>query len=200
MPPKERFSFEKVLETAFDILRKSGWSCVTARAIAKALKASTMPVYSAIGSMKRLENALKSRAYTMLADFQTRPHTPNPILNMAVGQVLLSRDEPHVYRFLHIDSPVPLGSAARKTFDLEIEKRLGKPLPFSAYLDPHALARLDTISLKAWIFTHGLSMALMNGLIRGLGEKEIITLLEEAGGAFVMWESSLKNKKARSRT
>lgn len=188
MPRIPKYSPAIILEAAFGILKRFGWQAVSARAIAESLQASTMPIYSALGSMKDLEKRLKAMVYQHLAEYQTRPYTPNVLLNLAVGQVLFARDEPYLYRFVFLDSPATLGSAERRKLEREVEKRLGAPLPFAAYFDRAALRKLDQISLNAWLFTHGLSMAVMHGLLGAITEKRIIALLEEAGGAFVTWE------------
>jgi AcrR family transcriptional regulator len=192
MPPKMKFDHTAVLDTAFGILKKKGWSSVTARSIAKALKASTMPVYSALGSMQALEKKLKQKAYAVFADFQSKAYTDNDLLNMAVGQVLFARDEPFLYRFLHFDSPVPLSSKEQKDLSNEVAKRLGRPIPYNKYLGSITTDTLDNISIKSWIFTHGLSMGIMNGNVPSMDDTKIIALLREAGGAFVSWESSKK--------
>lgn len=188
MPRIPKYSPDVILEAAFGILRTSGWHAVSSRAIAETLNTSTMPIYSAVGSMKDLEKRLKAKVYQSLAEYQTSPYTPNVLLNMAVGQVLFARDEPFLYRFIFLDSPGELGSPERRTLEREVEKRLGTPLPFAAYFDRAALRKLDQITLNAWLFTHGLSMAVMNGLLGAVTEKRIVSLLEGAGGAFVLWE------------
>jgi hypothetical protein len=193
MPPRERFSFEKVLETAFTILRKSGLKAVTARAIAKALKASTMPIYSAIGSMRNLEKKLRYKALGLFAEYQVRPYTDNTLLNMAVGQVVFARDEPELYRFIQVDKPVPISSKEQKELSDEVSKRLGKPIPYKTYFGSMKPAVLDAVSFKAWIFTHGLAMGVMSGNLGKMTEKEIIGHLSEAGWAFTKWANS-KNK------
>jgi AcrR family transcriptional regulator len=181
-----------VLNTTFDILKKKGWAAVTARSVAKALKASTMPVYSAIGSMQALEKKLKQKAYAVFADFQSKPYTDNELLNMAVGQVLFARDEPFLYRFLHFDSPVPLSSREQKELSDEVSKRLGRPIPYDTYFGTINADAINAISLQSWIFTHGLATGVMNNNLPPMNDAEIIGLLQNAGGAFVSWESSKK--------
>ena len=188
MPPKTRFESEKVITVALKILISSGWSTVTARSIAKELKSSTMPIYSAIGSMETIEKELKKRAYAILAEYQSRPYTENVLLNMAVGQVLFARDHANLYRFLYIESPVPLTSVEQKALNDEIIRRLGQPLPYDVYFNITKHSMLDAISLMVWIFTHGLAMAVMSGNIGPMDDDEIILRLKDAGGAFYTWE------------
>ena len=196
---RTKFSFEDVLAAAYGILRRSGRTAVTSRAIAKALGSSTMPVYSALGSMTRLEKALKTKAFASFADFQTRPYTPNVLLNIAVGQVLFARDEPQLYRFLHLDRASVLNSPEHRVYEREVERRLGTPIPFAAYLDRATLENLDDISLNVWLFTHGLSMAVMDGLLGKITDRRIIALLQGAGGAFVTWEQTKKKSAKETR-
>ena len=193
MPPKMKFDQTVVLDTAFEILKKKGWTAVTARSVAQALKASTMPVYSAIGSMQDLEMKLKQKAYAVFADFQSKTYTDNELLNMAVGQVLFARDEPFLYRFLHFDRPVPLSSREQKELTEEVSRRLGRPIPYDAYFGMIGSEALSEISLQSWIFTHGFAVGVMNKNLPPMSDTEIIKRLQNAGGAFVSWA----NKKTR---
>ncbi|MBN8217017.1 MAG: TetR/AcrR family transcriptional regulator [Spirochaetes bacterium] len=184
MPPKEMFTLEKVVDAAFSILRKSGWPAVTARAIAKALKSSTMPVYSAMGSMEALEAALKRKALVRLAEYQARPYTENEFLNLGVGQVRFARDEPSLYRFLLLESPIPLSAHDQKELRGEVVRLLGRPFPVKTYFGGLQTGAFDAIALKGWIFTHGLAMGLMNGNLPPMDDARLIELLSDAGLAF----------------
>jgi AcrR family transcriptional regulator len=188
MPPRTTFDRKVVLDTAFRILRKEGWKGVSARSIARHLKASTMPVYSSIGSMKKLESALRHMVYERLADYQSRRYTQNVLLNIAVGQVVFARDEPMLYRFLHLDRPVKLSTREQKVMTTILADRLGGSIPYTEFLGTLSTAKLNAISLKAWIFTHGMAMGLMSHSLPSMSDEKIVALLEQAGGAFMLWE------------
>lgn len=147
-----------------------------------------MPVYSSIGSMQCLEKELKKKAYGLLAEYQAKAYTENELLNIAVGQVLFAKDEPMLYKFLHMDSPTSLSSKEQTQLMADVSRRLGHTITFESYFGMASPKMIDTISMKSWIFIHGLSMGLMNGNLPKMDDKAIISLVKEAGGAFVAWE------------
>ena len=57
MAPKQKITREQLLESAFDITRKEGFSAVTARSVAKAAGCSIQPVFSQFDTMEALRTA-----------------------------------------------------------------------------------------------------------------------------------------------
>src|SRR5512147_2383408 len=103
MAPKTTFSADAVMDAAFAVLRKEGIEKLSSRKIAERLKSSTTPVYSGIGSMKKLEEALLARANELLFRFQTTPRTGHIFLDMGVGYALFAKEEPMLFRALFLD-------------------------------------------------------------------------------------------------
>ena len=54
--------------------------------------------------------------------------------------------------------------------------------------------KLDKVTLQSWIFTHGLAVLIYSGALTKLTSENIVTMLEDAGGAFFAWEK-YKHKK-----
>lgn len=57
LAPKQKITREQLLESAFDITRKEGFSAVTARSVAKAAGCSIQPVFSQFDTMEALRTA-----------------------------------------------------------------------------------------------------------------------------------------------
>ena len=55
MPPVEKFSREKVISAAFELVRKHGMGKLSARSVAHRLGSSTAPVYNHFSSMPELK-------------------------------------------------------------------------------------------------------------------------------------------------
>jgi len=190
-PPKTKFTKEKIYEAAFAILKKKGWAQVSARSIAKALDASTMPIYSTVESMEEVEKELKARTIKTMHEFQLGQYTDNPFLNSALGYILFARNLPHLFRFLYFERPEPVSGQELK----ELKKRLPKELRELAvdYFRQKAPCDLNEVTLYNWIFTHGLAALLHSGVLTNLTDDEIITMLENSGKAFFKLEN-LKKK------
>ncbi len=192
-PPKSKFTKEKILETAFIILQKRGWSHVSARTIAKELKASTMPIYSSVESMEEVEKELWTRAFESLQKYQLEKYTDNPFLNSAIGYIFFARDLPNLFEFLFFERPEKISASELHKLRTRLPKEL-RDLSIDFFRKISA-QKLDRVTLQSWIFTHGLAVLIYSSALTKLTSESIITMLEDAGGAFFAWE---KNKHKKS--
>src|SRR4030042_199696 len=100
MPARSSFTREMFINAAFKIVRVKGWDRLSARSLAKELNCSTMPIYSYLKSMKRLNKELGKRAIGLLLTYQTTPRTRNTFLDTGLGYVLFAKRERNLFRFL----------------------------------------------------------------------------------------------------
>jgi AcrR family transcriptional regulator len=194
-PPKSKFTKEKILNTSFVILQKKGWSHVSARTIAKELNASTMPIYSSVESMEEVEKELWTRAFESLQKCQLEKYTDNPFLNSALGYIFFARDLPNLFKFLFFERPEKIAASELH----KLRKRLPKELhdlsiDFFRKISPQ---KLDKVTLQSWIFTHGLAVLIYSGALTKLTSDDIISMLEDAGGAFFAWEKHKHKKNSK---
>ena len=182
---------ERIVEAALAIIREGGWAAVSARAIAARLGASTMPIYSAVGSMAELKGAAAARAAELLAAAQRVRRTGDEILDLAVGYVAFAREEPRLFRFIGEAQGGPEGRAATEE---SLEEQLATGAPgvaspalrslLAEFADP---ARRKDFVFRSWVFTHGLAEMLVSGLV-AMDDAEIARQLGAAGGAFYTYD------------
>lgn len=181
------YSYEQIVNAAFELTRERGWQGVTTRAIAKKLGSSTMPIYSHVKSVEELEKELQTRASILLKEFQQRPYTEHTLLNLAFGYVAFARDEKQLFRFLYLDRPRRLGlktmSGMKDAFFSEFgaESDAGKALMELRESGQEALIQYT------WIFTHGLAMLVNSGVFSSNSDQVILVYLKNAGEAFYLW-------------
>jgi AcrR family transcriptional regulator len=210
MAKKTVYSREDIISTAVELVRKGGREALTARAIAKELDSSTMPIYSLMGSIEAIEAAVAEKAYALMKEFQKRQYTDDGLVDLGVGYVAFARDERRLFNFLYREyRPQPKalpaaddainGDAALigppSNFADHLDSNYGDirgMAAFSASIDPKALSSL---AYKSWIFTHGLAELVAGGALAGLSNDAIADLLGEAGGAFYTYESITKGEK-----
>ncbi len=183
------YSYEQIINAAFELIREHGWQGVTTRAIAKKLGSSTMPIYSHLKSLEELEKELRAKASSLLKEFQQRPYTEHTLLNLAFGYVVFARDEKHLFRFLYLDRPrrLDLGamSEMKNTFFSEfgVESAAGRALLELKKSGQEALIQYT------WIFTHGLAMLVNSGALASNADQVILEYLKNAGEAFYLWRT-----------
>ena len=182
-----------ILKAALKILRKEGWGGISARAIAKKLKCSTMPIYSHFTSMKKLESSLKEESVHKLIEYQLKPYTDNPFLNLSIGYVHFAREEKGLFRFLFIERPAALSKTQlNRLLKRDIVSRLHELLgvtdmdqsPINKYFSSFDGDEIAKIAKHALIYTHGLAVLVSGGMMKSLNDKEITDLLLWSGDAF----------------
>jgi len=186
VPPKKRYSKSEIADAAFRIVREKGCAALSARSIAASLSSSTMPIYSNVASMGEIEETVHKKALDLLLEYQMKDYTENPFLNLAVGYIVYAREEANLFRFLFIERPRAM--TGENLADLRSRMRDEAPVAFERYFGGISSGEIDDVAMKSWVFTHGLAVALSNGLIDSIGDEEIARMLGEAGGAFIAWE------------
>jgi AcrR family transcriptional regulator len=183
MSPRETtFTRETVLQAGVAVVREAGWTGLTARKIARRLKASVAPVYSAFGSMPELERAILREARCRLSDRTIQSYSEVPFLNIGVGIVTFARDEAHLFSALfhtrHSYSDI------LKEFDASILDRM-KQDPMLRLLPDESLRRLlDNI----WMYTLGLATSIVYGQAEDVSTEHIIRSLRNAGNMMIFAE------------
>jgi AcrR family transcriptional regulator len=188
MPPKKKFSREQIADAAFEIVRRNGWSGLSTRSIAAELESSTMPIYSYLTSMEAIEEEIRERVLDLLLEHQARKYTDNPFLNLAVGYIVFARQEANLFRFLFLERPKRFDGKEADRLRLKISRIPHAAESIALYFGGISDEELDDVSMKSWIFTHGLAMAVSKGLLGPIDDDAIARLLSEAGEAFVEWK------------
>ncbi len=180
------FTREQVIETAFNLIRKNGWSTVSARSIAKELGSSTMPIYSHMKSLEELEQELKVKTRALIIDYQSRTYSGNQLLDIAVGYVVFAREEKQLFRFLFIDRPDVSLSEDVQSQQAQFYSQFGKESEKSKELQEVPEYIQKYLIQNSNIYTHGLSMMVNAGIIQPCSDETIITYLQQAGEAFYL--------------
>jgi AcrR family transcriptional regulator len=196
MTQKVLFTREMIVEAAFVLARRVGWTAVTARTIARELGSSTMPIYSNLRSMEDIEKEVRIMAEKLLLDYQNRRYTDDLPLNMAEGYVRFAKEEPHLFRFLYLDRPLRQSPGTGEHEVTGAYEKLSSGITAIRLAEQVPTAMQDPRILKSWIFTHGLAAMISSGVL-DLPVERIRSILSDAGGAFFLFEEQLK-KRARS--
>ncbi len=181
------YSFPQILAAALELVREKGWEGVSARAIAKKLGSSTMPIYSHVSSIEELEEELREKARSLMKEYQRRRYTEHPLLNLAFGYVTFARDEKNLFRFLYLEKPAEVKTehltGMKETFFADF----GEDSPQGSALMKMQESGLEELIQHTWIFTHGLAMLVNSGSFGCNSNETILNFLMNAGEAFYLW-------------
>jgi len=188
MGPRVTIDRESIIMATLDLIRAGGWDAVSARSLASRLGASTMPIYSAIGSMEELKKAVLERALELLFHSQRIPRTGNDSLDLAVGYVIFARDEPEIFRFIEATrGEIGKGMLLEVSKDESAPGSIAKIGDIKAMLESlKAPETQEDFVLDSWIFANGLAALMASGTL-AMEEEEITRHLRDAGGAFYLY-------------
>lgn len=190
MPPQVKVSKEKILNTAFEMTRESGFESVTARKLAERLNCSTQPIFRVYENMDALKRDLFFMGADMFSEYMkgksSKKTSKDPAyLTLGMAYIEMARKEANLFKLI----------AAIEDFQDDDIKEFLLRGDVSEYLD--SLPDTESLSPKekrelfmaVWFITHGIATLVVSnrsGLsdkeIRGLVTKTYTGLLNELKG------------------
>ncbi len=165
MPSTKTLSRKEVLQGGLDLLRKQGPGAITARTLAKKLKCSTQPIYSAFAGMKDFERALLREVRRIYREFVIDDQGgDSPFENIGLGYLRFAREEPRLFNWMIESGRLKVDFNSKKhspEFQLGLERMATDPTLEG--LEQHQIERLQR---NLWIYTHGLAVLLSSGMLR----------------------------------
>lgn len=102
IPPRRRYTPDRILDAALRVVREQGVDAVSARGVAQALGCSTAPVFRCFENMEALHEAVLDRILARFAEATEAPLDPDPLFAAGLGMVLFAADEPRLYEALFL--------------------------------------------------------------------------------------------------
>ena len=129
MPPKAKCTKEQIVSTAFDMVRASGMSVLTARNLAKELGTSTAPIFTLFNTVEEIQNEVISRANVLYSEY-IRKGLSQTLAFKGAGMkyIEFAKDEPELFKLLFLSE--------------NAETQITHFLP---YYDAHAPEILETV-------------------------------------------------------
>lgn len=181
MPKPSLFTNEDIVSCSLALVRDNGPEVLSARAVARALDASTMLIYTRFGSMEDLLRAVVKEAYRSMGKLQAERRTGDLFLDMGVGYVLFARREPNVFRLLNDVLYRPgLGSIHEEHTKMLVDRMAAHPL--CKGLSPE---ERRTFFLQGLIYCHGLAHLCHTEQYRNLSEKDLEGLVVYTGRRYM---------------
>ena len=101
MPPKMKTTRDMVAEAAFQIARRSDWTDINARNVARELGCSTQPVMYHFATMEDLKKAAYEKADRFHTEYLMHIEgSQEPMLEIGLNYIRFSVEEPSLFRFL----------------------------------------------------------------------------------------------------
>lgn len=95
MPPTKRFQRDEIIDTAYKIVEKEGFTSVNARRIAKELGGSVQPIYHNFATMEELNKEVFDKIYKKYQDtMKNAIDEEHPYLAKGIAYVKFAKEFP----------------------------------------------------------------------------------------------------------
>lgn len=175
MPPTRKFTRQRIIDTAYEMVRKDGMEALHTRSIAKKLGCSVQPIFHNFQSMEELRKEVVRAVYeTYVSVTQAAAKQAPAYKSIGLAYIRFARDYPEFFRILfmsesHLDAKAFIMSDAMSD---RIIKEGCKMTGLSYELQKQ-------FHVKVWIFTHGIACLLLTKTVV-LSDDEIRELLEQS--------------------
>ncbi len=153
MPPKFKFTREKIINSAVDIVRKNGISALTARALAAELSSSAKPVFGLFQNMEEVQTEVLRSADSLYQAYVQKAMKGNrypPYKASGIAYIQFAKEEKELFKLLFMrdrtgEAITENREAVRPMLNL-IMQNLGINED-EAYL----------LHIELWVYVHGIA-------------------------------------------
>lgn len=185
MARKTQISKEVILQTALEMLIRDGYSAINIKTLSKEIGCSTQPLVWHFDNMEGLRRALGDYAlkYANKKMCPFADSADNAFEQIGRSYIKIALDEPNLFQFVFLNGSgcYPMGNAEMIMDDkdnAELIKMIAKKFQISEQ-------NAGQYFQNTIIYTHGLASFTATGVMR-LSEKEIMSLIKQAGDNFLM--------------
>lgn len=163
MPPKPKFTREKVVEVALTLVGERGMTALTARELGERLGSSARPIFTVFRNMEELTEAVREAAMRKYDAYVGVAEHYEPIFKaFGVRMVLFATEEPKLFQLLFM-------SGNRDEEGLSaVAEHLGstRDLCISAIVRDYSLTQSEAKQFfeHMWVYTYGLSVLCATGM------------------------------------
>lgn len=187
MPPKVKVTKDNILDAAFTIASKEGFSGITARSVAKELGCSVAPIYVNFETMEELMEGLMKKIASLSADLLTEQQGEDYFERIGKASLAFARRYPVIFREMAL---LPADRQMQDKMQAGILSGMAQDEGMKHWTSEERRRLL----LKMSIFQLGLSlMVANNSLPREMSDKDQEDLLMEIGEEMLMIHK-IKNK------
>ena len=154
MPPKPKFTKEKIVQTALDIVSQKGVEALTAKELGDALGSSARPIFTVFNSMGEVQDEVRAAAMRRFESFAEHKLPGMPLFKqVGMRMVLFGAKEPKLYQLLFMQE-----NRSAVSFD-DVFGELGPTAETCIALiqDEYGMSKDDAKLLfeNVWIYTFG---------------------------------------------
>lgn len=176
MPPKAKFTRDKIIQTALNIVQENGIESLSARTLGTKLDSSARPIFTVFQNMEDVQQAVLNAARNKYNEYTQKGLSQSPAFK-GVGEqyIQFAKEEPKLFQLLFM---------SEKLDTMTVDNRLS----LDDYYDEIILSIQTQYGVSKnianklyrhlWIYTHGIATLIATGVCI-FADEEIDTMLTE---------------------
>ncbi len=154
MPPTKRFQRDEIIDTAYKIVEKEGFTSVNARRIAKELGGSVQPIYHNFATMEELNKDDFDKIYKKYQDtMKNAIDEEHPYLAKGIAYVKFAKEFPEFYKIIFMqESKMNIDEFIQA--DIEVTENVMESIIKKFDISKEDLKKFH---IQVWIYSHGLA-------------------------------------------
>lgn len=177
MPPKNKVTKEQLIDVAFNIAASDGFSAITIRRVAQALKCSIAPIYVNFKDVEELKLSVFDKIHNINKKILSEQNSGDRFLDIGITNIKFAKQYPQLFKDFFFNSQ-SLYQEKNKGIENDFIEEMKKNDELSTISEDE----LRILLLKMKIFQAGLSVfAANNSFFNILTEENMIKMLNEAG-------------------
>jgi len=177
MPPKQKYTKQKIIDTAFELAKVEGIENLTARKLGDALGSSVATIYANFEDIETLKKSVVKRIFKMSRDMSKEEVTGDRFLDIGIASLRFAKQYSVLFKELVLKK-----NKYMEDYDSSLGQSILEDMKKDSSLSELTDEELMMVLLKMRIFQLGLSVMVANDLLpKELDEKAQIDLLESMG-------------------
>ena len=175
MARKKTITRDQILNAAYEVDAKEGFSRFTARNIAAKMKCSTQPIYLEFKNMDELKKVLVKEIITKLSTkMLSKEVTGNKLIDLGINYIEFAIDEKQLYKALYLEGETEIADLEEYSYDY-----FYRTVIKGTEYEELSKDKLLSLYTGFWIVVSGVA-ALTSSSIITPSREEIIELLEDS--------------------
>lgn len=185
MPRKEFITLEQINQAAFELVRESGFTELTARKLAAKAGCSTQPIFRVYKNMDELKQVVYEKAIETYGKFYDSFPKGNalPFVNLGQAYIQFAAKEKQLFELLFLNQDRAALSQGKGFYEI-LNGNKGNVMWEIQKARADGCRDADQLFMKMWIFIHGAACMTTTGDY-DLSAEETIRLLEDSYRSFL---------------
>ncbi|HKL42106.1 MAG TPA: TetR/AcrR family transcriptional regulator, partial [Clostridia bacterium] len=191
MPPKQKYTKERIIDTAFDLAKVDGIENLTARKLADALGSSVAPIYANFEDIEALKKSVVNKIFEMSRNMSKEEITGDRFLDIGIASLRFAKEYSVLFKELVLKK-----NKYMEDYDASLGKTILQEMKEDSTLEELSDDELMRVLLKMRVFQLGLSVMVANDLLpKSFNEEAQIDLLKSMGSDVISGTTLNKKEK-----